>query len=596
MTEEIENTDVIKSDNIAPTMISEEMRRSYLDYAMSVIVSRALPDARDGMKPVHRRIIYGMYENGYDCTKPYRKSARIVGDVMGKYHPHGDSSIYEAMVRMAQPFSMRLTLVDGQGNFGSMDGDGAAAMRYTEARLAKVSSCLTDNLDEDTVDFMPNYDESLQEPTVLPARFPNLLVNGGNGIAVGMATNIPPHNLGEVIDACCAYIDNPEISIEELVNIVPGPDFPTGGLILGYGGAKQAYLTGRGSIMMRAKCTIEEIRKDKEAIIVHEVPYQVNKAALVSHIAELVKDKKVEGISDIRDESDRQGVRIVIEIKRDFQADVVLNQLYKFTALQTSFGMNMLAINGGRPMMMNLKDIISTFIEFREEVIRRRTIYRLNKARNRAHVLVGLAIAVENLDEVIELIKTAPTPQDAKDSLVSKAWPAASIEDWVNLIDEPDRKVENGLYRLSDDQAKAILDLKLQRLTGLERDKIHDELVSLGEDIKEFLSILASREKLYGIMRDELVAVKDEYATPRLTKIEDIEYNQDIESLIQREEMVVTVTEAGYIKRVPLNAYKAQKRGGKGKSGMTTKEEDFVTRVFVACTHAAVLFFFCGPS
>ena len=540
MTEEIENTDVIKSDNIAPTMISEEMRRSYLDYAMSVIVSRALPDARDGMKPVHRRIIYGMYENGYDCTKPYRKSARIVGDVMGKYHPHGDSSIYEAMVRMAQPFSMRLTLVDGQGNFGSMDGDGAAAMRYTEARLAKVSSCLTDNLDEDTVDFMPNYDESLQEPTVLPARFPNLLVNGGNGIAVGMATNIPPHNLGEVIDACCAYIDNPEISIEELVSIVPGPDFPTGGLILGYGGAKQAYLTGRGSIMMRAKCTIEEIRKDKEAIIVHEVPYQVNKAALVSHIAELVKDKKVEGISDIRDESDRQGVRIVIEIKRDFQADVVLNQLYKFTALQTSFGMNMLAINGGRPMMMNLKDIISTFIEFREEVIRRRTIFRLNKARNRAHVLVGLAIAVENLDEVIELIKTAPTPQDAKDSLVSKAWPAASIEDWVNLIDEPDRKVENGLYRLSDDQAKAILDLKLQRLTGLERDKIHDELVSLGEDIKEFLSILASREKLYGIMRDELVAVKDEYATPRLTKIEDIEYNQDIESLIQLEEMVVT--------------------------------------------------------
>ena len=591
MTEEIENTDVIKSDNIAPTMISEEMRRSYLDYAMSVIVSRALPDARDGMKPVHRRIIYGMYENGYDCTKPYRKSARIVGDVMGKYHPHGDSSIYEAMVRMAQPFSMRLTLVDGQGNFGSMDGDGAAAMRYTEARLAKVSSCLTDNLDEDTVDFMPNYDESLQEPTVLPARFPNLLVNGGNGIAVGMATNIPPHNLGEVIDACCAYIDNPEISIEELVNIVPGPDFPTGGLILGYGGAKQAYLTGRGSIMMRAKCTIEEIRKDKEAIIVHEVPYQVNKAALVSHIAELVKDKKVEGISDIRDESDRQGVRIVIEIKRDFQSDVVLNQLYKFTALQTSFGMNMLAINGGRPMMMNLKDIISTFIEFREEVIRRRTIFRLNKARNRAHVLVGLAIAVENLDEVIELIKTAPTPQDAKDSLVSKAWPAASIEDWVNLIDEPDRKVENGLYRLSDDQAKAILDLKLQRLTGLERDKIHDELVSLGEDIKEFLSILASREKLYGIMRDELVAVKDEYATPRLTKIEDIEYNQDIESLIQREEMVVTVTEAGYIKRVPLNAYKAQKRGGKGKSGMTTKEEDFVTRLFVASTHTPVLFF-----
>ncbi len=591
MTEEIQESNVIKTDNITPTMISEEMRRSYLDYAMSVIVSRALPDARDGMKPVHRRIIYGMYENGYDSTKPYRKSARIVGDVMGKYHPHGDSSIYEAMVRMAQPFSMRVTLVDGQGNFGSMDGDGAAAMRYTEARLAKVSACLTDNLDEDTVDFMPNYDESLQEPTVLPARFPNLLVNGGNGIAVGMATNIPPHNLGEVIDACCAYIDNPQISIEELTQIVPGPDFPTGGLILGYGGAKQAYLTGRGSVMMRAKCSIEEIRKDKEAIIIHEVPYQVNKANLVAHIAELVKDKRVEGISDIRDESDRQGVRIVIEIKRDFQADVILNQLYKYTELQTSFGMNMLAINGGRPMMMNLRDIISTFIEFREEVIRRRTIYRLNKARDRAHVLVGLAIAVENLDPVIELIKTAPTPQDARERLINTEWQAGSIASWVDLIDEPDHKVENGIYRLSEDQAKAILDLKLQRLTGLERDKIHEELVEIGADIKEFLSILSSREKLYGIMRDELVAVKDEYATPRLTQIEDIEYNQDIESLIQREEMVVTVTEEGYIKRVPLSAYKAQKRGGKGKSGMTTKDEDFVTRLFVASTHTPVLFF-----
>ena len=585
MTEEIEATNVVKTDNIAPTMISEEMRRSYLDYAMSVIVARALPDARDGMKPVHRRIIYGMYENGYDSSKPYKKSARIVGDVMGKYHPHGDSSIYEAMVRMAQPFSMRVTLVDGQGNFGSMDGDGAAAMRYTEARLAKVSTCLTENLDEDTVDFMPNYDESLQEPTVLPARFPNLLVNGGNGIAVGMATNIPPHNLGEVVDACCAYIDNPEISI------VPGPDFPTGGLILGYGGARQAYLTGRGSVMMRAKCSIEEIRKDKEAIIVHEVPYQINKANLVAHIAELVKDKRVEGISDIRDESDRQGVRIVIEIKRDFQADVILNQLYKYTELQTSFGMNMLAINGGRPMMMNLKDIISTFIEFREEVIRRRTIYRLNKARDRAHVLVGLAIAVENLDPVIELIKTAPTPQDARDRLTAEPWPAGTIASWVDLIDEPDHKVIDGKYQLSDDQAKAILDLKLQRLTGLERDKIHDELVSLGDDIKEYLSILSSREKLYGIMRDELVAVKDEYATPRMTKIEDIDFNQDIESLIQREEMVVTVTEEGYIKRVPLSAYKAQKRGGKGKSGMTTKDEDFVTRLFVASTHTPVLFF-----
>lgn len=577
--------------DISPIGICDEMRRSYLDYAMSVIVARALPDVRDGLKPVHRRIIYSAFENGYDYNRPYRKSARIVGDVLGKYHPHGDSSVYEAMVRMAQPFSMRVPLIDGQGNFGSMDGDSAAAMRYTEARLAKVAHALIDDIEKDTVDFMPNYDESLQEPTVLPANYPNLLVNGANGIAVGMATNIPPHNLGEVIDACCAYIDNPLISVEDLINIVPGPDFPTGGLILGYSGAKSAYLTGRGSVVMRAKCTIEEIRKDKEAIIVHEVPYQVNKAILVSKIAELVKDKKIEGISDIRDESDRHGVRVVIEIKKDFQADVVLNQLYKFTQLQTSFGMNMLAINGGRPMMMNLKEIIAAFISFREDVIRRRTIFLLNKARDRAHVLVGLAIAVENIDPVIDLIRNSPNPQDAKDALLSRAWPAKDVEPLVILIDEPDRKVENGVYHLSEAQAKAILDLRLQRLTGLERDKIHEELRAIGEDIKEYLSILASREKLYGIMRDELVAVKDEYATPRRSKIEDIEYDTDIESLIQREEMVVTVTDAGYIKRVPLNAYKAQKRGGKGKSGMATKEEDFVSRLFVASTHTPVLFF-----
>ena len=579
------------NEDIAPVDISEEMRRSYLDYAMSVIVSRALPDVRDGLKPVHRRIIYSMFENGYDYNRPFRKSARIVGDVLGKYHPHGDRSVYEAMVRMAQPFSMRVPLVDGQGNFGSMDGDSAAAMRYTEARLAKVAHSLIDDIDKDTVDFMPNYDETLQEPTVLPASYPNLLVNGANGIAVGMATNIPPHNLGEVLDACCAYIDNPEISIDDLINIVPGPDFPTGGLILGYGGAKSAYYTGRGSGMMRAKATIEELYKDREAIIVHEIPYQVNKAALITRIAELVKEKKIEGISEIRDESDRQGVRVVIEIKRDFQADVVLNQLYKFTPLQTSFGMNMLAINNGRPMMMNLKDIIQAFVEFREEIIRRRTIFELNKARDRAHVLVGLAIAVENIDPVIELIRNAPNPQEAKDALLRKAWPAGEVETLVKLIDEPDRKVENGTYRLSEAQAKAILDLKLQRLTGLERDKIHEELITIGEEIKECLSILASREKLYGIMRDEFVAIRDEYGTPRRTKIEDIEYDTDIESLIQREEMVVTVTEAGYIKRVPLNAYKAQKRGGKGKSGMATKDEDFVTRLFVASTHTPVLFF-----
>ena len=592
-----ENIDVtnavveLPKENIAPTMIVEEMRRSYLDYAMSVIVSRALPDVRDGLKPVHRRIIYAAYENGYDYNKPFKKSARIVGEVMGKYHPHGDSSVYEAMVRMAQPFSMRLPLIDGQGNFGSMDGDSAAAMRYTEARLAKVAHALIEDIECDTVDFMPNYDESLQEPTVLPARFPNLLVNGTNGIAVGMATNIAPHNLGEVLDACTAYVDNPDISIEDLIKIVPGPDFPTGGLILGYGGAKQAYLTGRGSVMMRAKCTIEEIRKDKEAIIVHEIPYQVNKALLVQKIAELVKEKRIEGISDIRDESDRQGVRVVIEIKREFQADVVLNQLYKYTQLQTSFGMNMLAINNGRPMMMNLKDIIAAFVNFREEVIRRRTVYKLNKARDRAHILVGLAIAVENLDPVIELIRTAANPNDAKDALLAKAWPAGDVETLVKLIAEPGRDVVDGTYKLSEAQAKAILDLKLQRLTGLERDKIHDELRAIGLEIEEYLAILSSREKLMGIMKDEFQAIRLEYATPRRTVIEDIEVDTDIESLIQREEMVVTVTEAGYIKRVPLNAYKAQKRGGKGKSGMTTKEEDFVTRLFVASTHTPVLFF-----
>ncbi|MDR1694473.1 MAG: DNA gyrase subunit A [Lactobacillaceae bacterium] len=581
----------VNNRNVKTIAISDEMKRSYLDYAMSVIVSRALPDARDGLKPVHRRIVYAMNEMGIVYNKAYKKSARIVGEVLGKYHPHGDTAVYDAMVRMAQDFSMRVPLVEGQGNFGSMDGDGAAAMRYTEARLQKVSQTMVEDLDKDTVDFVPNYDESESEPSVMPARFPNLLVNGTSGIAVGMATNIPPHNLGEIVDACCAYIDNPNVTIDDLISLVPGPDFPTGGLILGQSGAKSAYLTGRGSVVMRAKCTIEEIRKDKEAIIVHEVPYQVNKAVLVSRIAELVKEKKIEGISDIRDESDRQGVRVVIEIKKDFQADVVLNQLYKFTSLQTSFGMNMLAINHGRPMMMNLRDIIQAFIEFREEVIRRRTIYLLNKARDRAHTLVGLAIAVENLDPVIEMIRGAANPQEAKEKLLATNWPAKDVEPLVQLIDEPDRKVVNGYYKLSEEQAKAILDLRLHRLTGLERDKIHEELRSLGDDIKEFLSILASREKLYSIMRDELVEIKDEYATPRRSIIEEIEYDTDVESLIQREEMVVTVTDAGYIKRVPLNAYRAQKRGGKGKSGMSTKEEDFVSRLFVASTHTPVLFF-----
>ncbi len=590
-TQETAITPTILPDNIQSTHIVDEMRSSYLDYAMSVIVSRALPDVRDGLKPVHRRIIYSCYENGYEYNKAFKKCARIVGDVMGKYHPHGDSSVYEAMVRMAQPFSMRLPLINGQGNFGSMDGDGAAAMRYTEARLEKVANSLIGDIEYDTVDFMPNYDESLKEPVVLPARFPNLLVNGTNGIAVGMATNIAPHNLGEVLDACMAYVDNEDITIEELIDIVPAPDFPTGGLILGYGGAKSAYNTGRGSVVMRARCTIDEIRKDREAIVVHEIPYQVNKSVLVQRIAELVKEKKVEGISDIRDESDRQGVRVVIEIKRDFQADVVLNQLYKYTALQTSFGMNMLAINNGRPMMMNLKDIISAFVKFREEVIRRRTIYKLNKARDRAHLLVGLAIAVENLDPVIELIRAAENPVIAKAQLLEIEWNAGDVAPLVELIAEAGRQVENGKYKLSEAQAKAILELRLQRLTGLERNKIHEELRSIGDDIVEYLSILASREKLMGIMKDEFLAIKLEYANPRRSEIQDIEYDTDIESLIQREEMVVTVTESGYIKRVPLNAYKAQKRGGKGKSGMSTKEEDFVTRVFVASTHTPVLFF-----
>ncbi|MCP4394254.1 MAG: DNA gyrase subunit A [Alphaproteobacteria bacterium] len=567
------------------------MKGSYLDYAMSVIVSRALPDVRDGLKPVHRRIVYAMKENGYDYNKQYRKSARIVGDVMGKYHPHGDAAIYQSMVRMAQNFSMRLPLIDGQGNFGSMDGDSAAAMRYTEARLQKAAHFLIEDIDKDTVDFTPNYDESTKEPSVLPARYPNLLVNGAGGIAVGMATNIPPHNLGEVIDGCFAYIDNPEVDEAELISIIPAPDFPTGGQILGYAGAHTAYMTGHGSVIMRARCSIEEIRKDRDAIIVTEIPYQVNKADMVAKMAGLVRDKKIEGISDIRDESDRHGVRIVIEIKRDFQAEIVLNQLYRFTSLQTSFGMNMLALNDGRPMRMTLKQIIVAFIQFREEVIRRRTIYNLNKARNKAHVLVGLAIAVANLDEVIKLIRNAPDPATAKAELMERNWPAHDVEPLVELIDEPDRKVEDGIYKLSEAQARAILDLKLHRLTGLERDKLHGDLTEIGDQIKEFLSILGSREKLYGILRDELAAIKEEFATPRRSEIIESEFEHDIEDLIQREDMVVTVTDTGYIKRVPLSTYRAQRRGGKGRSGMNTRDEDQVTRVFIANTHTAVLFF-----
>ncbi len=577
--------------DVFPTAIEDEMRKSYLDYAMSVIVSRALPDVRDGLKPVHRRILFSMNENGYDYNKPFRKSARIVGDVMGKYHPHGDSSIYEAMVRMAQSFSMRVPLISPQGNFGSMDGDKAAAMRYTEARLALPAHLLLEDIDKDTVDFRPNYDETCQEPEVLPARFPNILVNGSGGIAVGMATNIPPHNLGEVVSACIAAIDNPNITIEELMQYVPGPDFPTGGIILGRGGARSAYQTGRGSVIMRARCSIEEIKKDKTAIVVTEIPYQVNKAQMIIRIAELVKDKVIEGISDLRDESDRQGVRVVIELKKDAYPDVVLNQLYKYTPLQTSFGMNVLALDNGRPALMNLKQIIDAFIRFREEVVRRRTIFELNKARDRAHVLVGLAISVANLDRVIEMIKTAPDPTSAKTRLMETRWEASDVENLIQLIDEPDRKVENGVYLLSEAQAKAILDLKLNRLTGLERDKIHSEVGELAGMIKGYLTTLGSHERIYAIIREELEAVKEQFPDERRTTIEDAEFEQDMEDLIPREQMVVTVTNTGYIKRVPLNTYRAQHRGGKGRSGMSTREEDSVANLFVACTHSPLLFF-----
>jgi len=574
-----------------PVTIEDEMRRSYLDYAMSVIVARALPDVRDGLKPVHRRILYGMKEAGYEFNKPYRKSARIVGDVMGKYHPHGDQSIYDAMVRMAQDFSMRVPLIDGQGNFGSMDGDPAAAMRYTESRLAKPAHSLLDDIDKDTVDFQPNYDESEHEPVVLPARFPNLLVNGAGGIAVGMATNIPPHNLGEIIDATCALIDDPATTAERLMEIVPGPDFPTGGIILGQSGSRAAMMTGRGSVIMRGRCEIEDIGKDKQAIIITEIPYQVNKSSMIEKIAELVRDKRVEGISDLRDESDRRGVRVVVEIKRGDIAEVVLNQLYKFTPLQSSFGVNMLAINGGRPELMNLKQILQAFITFREVVIRRRTVYLLNQARDRAHVLVGLAIAVANLDEVIKLIRAASDPATAREQLMARDWPANDVAPLVALIDEPDRKVIDGKYKLSENQAKAILELRLHRLTGLERDNIHAELTEIGTEIAAYLEILRSRARLFEIMREELVEMKAEYGTPRRTTIEELEFETDIEDLIQREDMVVTVTNAGWIKRVPLSTYRAQRRGGKGRAGMATKDEDFVRALYIVNTHTPVLFF-----
>jgi len=568
------------------------MKSSYLDYAMSVIVSRALPDVRDGLKPVHRRILYAMKENGYEFNKPFRKSARIVGDVMGKYHPHGDQAIYDAMVRMAQEFSLRLPLIDGQGNFGSMDGDRAAAMRYTEARMAKAAHALLEDIGKDTVDFQPNYDETVNEPKVLPAGFPNLLVNGAGGIAVGMATNIPPHNLGEVIDACCAYIDDPEVSIDRLIaEYVQGPDFPTGGLILGRAGVLQALHTGRGSVIMRGKTSFEEVRKDRMAIIVHEVPYQVNKSRMIEIMAEVVRDKKIEGISDLRDESDRNGVRVVIELKRTAVPDVVLAQLFRFTPLQTSFGVNMLALHNGQPKMMNLKEIIAAFIEFREEVIRRRTIYDLGKAREKAHVLAGLAVAVANIDEVIALIRAAKDSNQAREQLMKKSWPATEVEAMIKLLDEPGHAVVKGKYTLSETQAKAILELRLHRLTGLERDKIGNDLKELGVEIAGYLEILGSQEKLYAILRAELLEMREQFANERRTTIEEAEFEHDIEDLIQREDMVVTVTNTGYVKRVPLSTYRAQRRGGKGRAGMKTHEEDFVSQIFVVSTHTPVLFF-----
>ena len=579
--------------DVEPVTIEDEMKRSYLDYAMSVIVSRALPDVRDGLKPVHRRILYGMKEQGNDWNRAYRKCAKTVGEVMGNYHPHGDTAIYDALVRMAQDFSMRLPLVDGQGNFGSMDGDAAAAMRYTESRLTRVASDgLLEDIDKDTVDFQPNYDETSKEPVVLPARFPNLLVNGAGGIAVGMATNIPPHNLGEVIDACCAYVDDPAISIDALIDIVPGPDFPTGGVILGRAGIREAYHKGRGSVVIRAKATIEELPKDRSAIVFTEIPYQVNKSRLAARIGELAREKTIEGISDIRDESNREGVRLVIEVRRDAMPEVVLNQLYRYTALQTSFGVNMLAIDNGRPGMMTLKEIIGAFVRFREEVITRRTIFDLGKARERAHILAGLATAVANIDEVIALIRAAPDPNAAREALLARSWPAEQVADLIALIDEPGHKVaEDGTYRLSEAQARAILELRLQRLTGLEREKIAEELKELAAQILDLLDILGSRERLLSVLRGELVEIKERFGDPRRTAIEDIEFEHDVEDLIQREDMVVTVTHNGYIKRVPLSTYRAQRRGGKGRSGMSTRDGDFVSRVFVCSTHTPVLFF-----
>jgi DNA gyrase subunit A len=576
--------------DITPISIVAEMKTSYLDYAMSVIVARALPDVRDGLKPVHRRILHAAQEGGYLSNRPYRKSARLVGDVMGKYHPHGDSSIYMAMARMAQDWSMRVPLIDGQGNFGSMDPDMPAAMRYTEARLAKVASALIDDIDKDTVDFQDNYDGSESEPTVLPARFPNLLVNGAGGIAVGMATNIPPHNLGEVVNACLAYIENGAISVEELMEIVPGPDFPTGALILGRSGCRSAYQTGRGSIIVRSRHTTEQ-RGERRSIVLTEIPYQTGKNALVEKIAEAVKDKRIEGVSDIRDESNREGVRIVIDLKRDATPDVVLNQLWRNSPAQGSFPANMLAIRGGRPELLNLRDIISAFVKFREEVITRRSKFELAKARDRAHILLGLVVAVSNLDEVVRVIRGSSSPTAAREALLTREWPIAEIAGYIRLVEAVETEVTGDVYRLSDVQVRAILDLRLHRLTALGRDEIGGELSKLAEVIAELLEILGNRARLYEVMVEELTAVRDLYATPRRTEIAASAEGIDDEDLIEREDMVVTVTMEGYIKRTPLDTFRAQAKGGKGRAGMATKDEDAVTHLFVTSTHTPVLFF-----
>ncbi|KWV93460.1 DNA gyrase subunit A [Erythrobacter sp. YT30] len=573
--------------------IVDEMKTSYLDYAMSVIVSRALPDVRDGLKPVHRRILYASQEGGFVAGRPYRKSAKIVGDVMGNYHPHGDSAIYDALARMTQDWSLRVPLVDGQGNFGSMDPDPPASMRYTEARLARVANSLLDDLDKDTVDFADNYDGSLQEPTVLPARFPNLLVNGAGGIAVGMATNVPPHNLGEVIDGCFAFMDNPAISSEELIEYIPGPDFPTAPLILGASGAKAAYTTGRGSILMRCRHEIEEKRGDRQSIVLTSIPFQVGKSGLVEKIAEAAKDKRIEGISDIRDESSREGVRVVVDLKRDASPEVVLNQMWRYTPAQSSFPANMLAIRGGRPETLTLRDIIQSFIQFREEVITRRTKFELNKARERAHLLLGLVVAVSNLDEVVAMIRGAANPAEARATLLAKEWPIGDIAQYIRLVEaiEPSADEAGGTYKLSERQVKAILELRLHRLTALGRDEIGDELKELAAKIEELLSILADRVKLYAVMREELEEIKATYATPRVSEIAPAWDGLEDEDLIERDEMVVTVTLDGYIKRTPLSTFRAQHRGGKGRAGMSTKDEDAISEMFVTSTHTPVLFF-----